>query len=528
MINSKDYIALCVFSMLCVSALFAQSHSFTDSSIVPKWLIVLLIALGIWLYCSIRMLFVKTMKVNISLLGIGIVIVCLSQALYGLLQYFDLLPSHSTYKVTGSFDNPAGFAAALCCGLPFVGFLLSTKNRYIQYSGWIAGALLTVAVILSHSRAGIVSFATIAAIFLYQRLLHKRIWKYVLLGGLVLLLTGCYWLKKDSADGRLLIWQCGIDMAKDAPWLGHGVGSFEAHYMDYQAEYFRTHEHNRYAMLADNIKQPFNEYLGVLLNFGIVGLLAVFAMVLLLIYCYKKNPIREKEIALYSLISIGIFSLFSYPFTYPFTWIITFLCIWIITQEYIREFFATTWIKNTVCILIFVCSLGGIYKLVERIRAEKEWAETSTLALCRSYDKALPSYEKLVKVFADNPYFLYNYAAILLEKKQYQQSLQIALQCRHYWADYDLELIIGENYQRLHQPRQAEKYYNNASMMCPSRFLPFYKLFHLYKENGESKQMLAMAEAIIDKPMKIKTADIMRMKREMKRERIQLSNELTE
>lgn len=43
---------------------------------------------------------------------------------------------------------------------------------------------------------------------------------------------------------------------KDAPWLGHGIGSFEARYMDYQADYFRQYGLNRYSMLADNVKHP--------------------------------------------------------------------------------------------------------------------------------------------------------------------------------------------------------------------------------------------------------------------------------
>ena len=124
--------------------------------------------------------------------------------------------------------------------------------------------------------------------------------------------------------------------------------------------------------------------------------------------------------------------------------------------------------------------------------------------------------------FENNPYFLYNYAAILLENKQYEESLTVALQCRKYWADYDLELMIGENYQELDKYELAERYYDNASMMCPSRFLPLYKLFHLYKNMGNRKCMLRVAESVIDKPMKIKTSAIRMMKREMKSEQAQL------
>ena len=59
-------------------------------------------------------------------------------------------------------------------------------------------------------------------------------------------------------------------------------------------------------------------------------------------------------------------------------------------------------------------------------------------------------------------------------------------------------------------------------IMCPSRFLPLYKLFHLYKNMGNRKCMLRVAESVIDKPMKIKTSAIRMMKREMKSEQAQL------
>ena len=82
--------------------------------------------------------------------------------------------------------------------------------------------------------------------------------------------------------------------------------------------------------------------------------------------------------------------------------------------------------------------------------------------------------------------------------------------------------MIGENYQELDKYELAERYYDNASMMCPSRFLPLYKLFHLYKNMGNRKCMLRVAESVIDKPIKIKTSAIRMMKREMKSEQAQL------
>lgn len=504
MIKSKLTISLCSFIILCAGSIFMHSQLFTDSYIVPKWLFAILIILGLGLYGSAGLLLNKPVKIDIPLAGISIAVICLVLATYGILQYFGLFSFHSEHKITGNYDNPAGFASTLCVGLPFAGFLLEKGNKkYIRYAGWTVAVIIIIAVALSYSRAGIVSIAAVCTILLFQKLKQKRIWKCLLLGVVTLLLLSCYWMKKDSADGRLLIWQCGIDMAKDAPWIGHGIGSFEAHYMDYQANYFQQHERGRFSMLADNVKQPFNEYLTVLLDFGIIGLLVLLTLIGMLICCYKKKPDAEKRIALYVLISIGTFSLFSYPFTYPFVWIVFFFCIFIITHEYIRRYLlAIPSIKNMLCLSVLVCSFVGIYQLVKRVQAEMTWNTVAMRDLFQVREATLHTYAMLESELGGNPYFLYNYAAVLFEKNQYEKSLRVALKCRRYWADYDLELILGENYQRLHEPALAGKYYQSASMMCPSRFLPLYKQFHLYRENGKDKQAFAVAEAIINKPIK--------------------------
>lgn len=522
-------ISHCLFAVLCLGSLFICSRQFTDSYIVPKWCFALFVLFVALIFVAFKMIFSKPDKekqTDVSVYGFIIVLSCFLQAVLGIMQFSGLFQTSSHFEVTGSFENPAGFAACLCAGLPFIAFLsLENNHKYIRYAGWVAGGVMAVAIVLSQSRAAIVSIAVICITILCIKFFCKRWVKYLSFAGFVLLLTGCYWLKKDSADGRLLIWQCDVNMVKDAPWFGHGIGSFEAHYMDYQADYFRQSGQSRYSLLAGNVKRPFNEFLGILLIFGFCGLLVVFIMIALLVYCYWKYPCMEKIVALYSLASIGIFSLFSYPLTYPFTWVIIFVCVCILIKEYMVRILTLSVIKNVLCILVVLCSLGGIYKLAGYVKSEKEWGEASRLALCGAYDKALPLYEKLEITLDDNPYFLYNYAAILLENKQYEESLYTALRCRKYWADYDLELIIGESYQNLKKYELAEKYFNSASMMCPSRFLPLYKLFHLYKKIGDRNRILCVAGMIIDKPMKFKTPAIRMMKREVEREQARLLNE---
>lgn len=508
-----------LFAVGCIGSMFVYSHQFTDPYIVPKWCWVLFVLFGMLVCAAVMVLRRKSVSGDMSIWGSIIVFSCLLQAIYGILQYVGLYSSNAGFRVTGSFDNPAGLAVCLCAGLPFVACLLSNHCKYVRYVGWLIGIIMVISVILSYSRAGIVCIAVLCCFSVYGSLKRRTVLKYVVLTGLILLLLGGYWIKKDSADGRLLIWQCSMNMVKDAPFFGHGIRSFDAHYMDYQADYFKEQGlENRYAMLADNVKQPFNEYLGVLINWGIAGLLLLAGIVGVLVYYYRQNPTMEKRIALSALLSIGVFSCFSYPFTYPFTWLVTFLAVLMLTSDYWNKIKIPVWGRNIIYMAAMLGAFIGMNKVRDRFQMERNWQEASVLALCNDYDEAIVYYVTLLHKFEDNPYFLYNYAAVLLENKQYEKSLKIALQCRQYWADYDLELIIGENYQYLGKQELAQMYYKNASMMCPSRFLPLYKLFHLYKENKEYDKMREIAELIIRKPMKIKTSSILMMRREMKRE----------
>ena len=55
-----------------------------------------------------------------------------------------------------------------------------------------------------------------------------RGWKRYWLGGILLLGLsiggGLYLLKKDSADGRLLVWKMDLAVMRSQPWLGIGIG----------------------------------------------------------------------------------------------------------------------------------------------------------------------------------------------------------------------------------------------------------------------------------------------------------------
>jgi O-antigen ligase len=195
----------------------------------------------------------------------GIVFLGVAEAFFGLGQYLHWF-NHpvGNFPMTGTLDNPAGFAVVLSAVLPFALFLVSKKEIFWRVFGGLAAVLFIVTVALSHSRAGIIAITVISGLWFGMAFNLRWLKQWgrgvrVLAGSIimVIILSGLYLLKKDSADGRLLIWKCTAKMIADKPLLGHGAGGFQREYMLYQADYFKNHPESSYAMLADIVKHPF-------------------------------------------------------------------------------------------------------------------------------------------------------------------------------------------------------------------------------------------------------------------------------
>ena len=92
----------------------------------------------------------------------GLIAICLLLSTQGLLQYLGILQSnHMCFRITGSFENPAGFAAIQSL-LFIVPLYCSFKNRINLYVRIVASSvaiLAFVAVVLSGSRCGVLAIS---------------------------------------------------------------------------------------------------------------------------------------------------------------------------------------------------------------------------------------------------------------------------------------------------------------------------------------------------------------------------------
>ena len=111
---------------------------------------------------------------------------------------------------------------------------------------------------------------------------------------------------------------------------------------------------------------------------------------------------------------------------------VTFLAVLMLTADYLKRIKIGTWGRNIIYSAAVMGFFWGQVRLGARTQSERSWQEASELAFCHSYDEALPYYVSLKHRFEDNPYFLYNYAAVFTEAKEYEKALKVALECRKY------------------------------------------------------------------------------------------------
>ena len=456
-------------------------------------------------------LYFKGSELDNKHLNVVIVLLYLSQAIYGLLQYFQVVHVSSAFPIVGSFDNPAGFAACLAVAFPLA-FSLFKQSGYYRWLAIVAMLVMACAVVLSESRAGIVSVGVVCAIFFFTQLperlkkFRKLLIPLFLVVGVVafLLLLS---MKQDSVSGRVLIWQSTWAMIQDAPIFGHGNGAFLAHYMNYQADYFAQNPESRFAMLADNVLHPFNEYLLLVAEFGLVGL----ALLLIALFFLFKSAKMDSPYLL-CLMALAVFSLFSYPLKYPFVWVVAAYCVAQISKQQTAIFTLSFW--KWLKIPALAGLLIGVYFLAKDISFEYQWNKIAQRSLVGKTVEMMPEYERLHPRWNGNPLFLFNYGAELHHIGRHEKSNIVFHQCLRYFNDYDVQMLLADNYFHLERWDRAEYHFIRAANMCPVRFRPLGRLMNLYYTMGRYEEALEMAVKIRGKPVKVMSATVRRIQLE--------------
>lgn len=491
-------------SLLLVASLFAVSKSFPDWLIEPKWYATLVVAC-VCLFVEMALRLVRTSEGEYTLLGrfeVLATLTCGVQAVYGLSQSAGVVRFYG-YLPAGSFENVAGFASCLCLSIPLGWRLFSSFSNW-QKVAFIACKLsCVVAVFVSGSRTGALCIAALISIYLLYKRKNKAIWIVSAIVIAVVVYVMC--VKTTSTQGRLFIWQRTLELIGQRPVTGWGVGGFDAHYMDMQADFFASKPKSEYAMLADNVRHPLNEFLLVCVDFGIMGLVVVLAAIAFVVTYFRRHPSRLGSVGMQVLACILVFSLSSYPFLYPFTWLMLTYSVFCVFRPCWHRMWSYVVLAVAPVLLLVVINRCNCLFELNRIEEKLPYGLSARLA---------PRLERLRPQMKTDYRYLYCYASCLFDAGQYSKACKVADECDVILSDYDLCLLKGDIYRYMRRYEQSIACYLRAENMCPSRFTPIYEVFLICRERQDKRNARRWAHKIMRKPVKVQSNNIVEMKQD--------------
>lgn len=529
LMDNNIHVSGCESFMLYIifGGVFFTSEKFVNVTNTPEFYFILSFLLVAIIIVAISRKYIKLGTLKNRTIHWEIFVVCILQACYGLCQHIGWFPSnYSNFVITGSFDNPAGFAAVLAIGFP-IGLFLVTKTKIVER--YLVSAILVViaiAVFLSGSRTGMLAIIVSSVVFLLLKSnIMSKLQQYGYYKLLAILIIACfiagtsilYHQKKDSADGRFLIWKVSTEMIKDRPIWGHGYEAFQAKYMDYQTEYFKNNPDSEFELLADNVKHPFNEFIKIAVEFGVTGLLITLIVIGFILWKTIKSGNKYKSLVLSGMTAFLVFACFSYPLQYVAVWLLLafYLSILLPSKEIkIRN----TPIFVATRIAFVVVFIFALFHISRRVDAEIKWKPIAMNSLKGNTEKMLPEYKKLyLTALKRNPFFLYNYGAELNVAGRFDRSIEILTECKKWFNDYDLQILLADNYSKKGETEKAIQIYRHASNMVPCRFLPTYQIFEIYRKLNQKDCAIRCANEIMCKKVKIQSVAVASIKSEAKR-----------
>jgi O-antigen ligase len=540
-----DYLIFALFIYIAINYLFISPVDASSKFLQTIYLLII--------YFSLRIILASFKKIFWFIFLI-IAIIGLIEAILGINQVLGINHSnHNLFVTTGTFFNPGPYGGliSIIMALTFY-FNIHYYNFYIYtlkkikknivllfkspfvviYSISLASFMISYIIFFAiMSRAAIISFAICFIIILLReykfkilirRVFNRKYYKTLVIVFIVIsfstLLTAGYYLKKDSADGRLHIWSVSSTIIHKKPFFGTGYGGFAGEFASNQAEYFNKYPDSVRKNTAGVPEYGFNEYIQICSELGFTGLLLV--LLILGISLYKLYI--KKNLFSFGLIALIVFSFFSYPFSIlPLQILLMFFIALGASIEFRKTVNHSFYINNKMMIIPFYILLILIYVTTvevykEKINANITWKNFRFIYNGQDYIKTTHKYATLYPLLKDNYRFLFEYGHALNKIGQYKKSNDILMEGAPLSSDPMFYNIIGNNYLMLHEYRHAEDSYKKAFNILPNRLYPLYLLMKLYITINDTNEAVKMAEKIISFKVKVKSYATTDMKTEAK------------
>ena len=433
------------------------------------------------------------------------------------------ISNHLRFVVTGSFFNP-GPCGIFLAGVFVLAVAMMKKGyrkvginlMFVRYvTACVTFGVTLVAMVPTMSRAGWIG-ALVGVMLLYRGEIAawvnmRRRW--VIGGGIVgmiVVLMLFYLLKKDSANGRLFIWQNTVSAYWKTPLFGVGIDGFERAFAGAQHDYFEKEkvleQDNRHVEMAGVVESAFNEPLALFLLLGAVGGVLT-AMVLFF---------KLQRLTAYSCVAVALLvaSFFSYTFYIPS---IAIVFLFAVAQLPDRRVRGGRYVNVLMFGIMGIVVLFFDFREFGRREAYRKWKNNAVYYTWEDYQSVVEEYGKLYPVLKNDFKFLFEYGHSLHKVGRYEESNIVLKRGARHSADPMFWNIAGNNYLALKQYDQGAAAYLRAYYTCPNRVYPLYLLTKLEAERGDTTMMNYYGHILLGKRPKVPSLAVDEMKFEIRK-----------
>jgi len=472
-------------------------------------------------------------------------------ALYTLLQYYGFDPYYgylSQLTSTIGQKNWLSNYLALIFPITFSFFLLETNRRY-KIILFLLLTILYTALIIGQSRGIWISIITtllFSLVFIYRYGLwevfrNNKKWLIALLT-IFLVVTVIYSTENPlnkssltvieraastfdendpSINTRLLILETTMEMIKNKPILGLGIGAFSYHYLDYQAAYLVKHP--EYIKFSGKAAEAHNEYLHLAAEIGIAGLFSFLTIIYIfyyLIYQYlEKEKNKNYKIIIFGLLAgvtcFLIHCLFTFPFHVPVLGT-TFFILLGLTIAYINltekgkgndsaknivliHFKFNALYRTIAIVILIVLAVTGLWKIaLKPYLAELYYFKGARHFAVHNNEVALKYFKKAALYDSNNGRVMHALGSAYYQLDFQEEAKQYLQKTLKIYKDRNTFRNLGLSYRQSGDFEQAKKYFQLAIYIDPKYYHAYHDLASLFVYLNEYEKAIEQWQLAID------------------------------
>jgi len=465
---------------------------------------------------------------GITVLVRGIILTATILSALGICQYYRLaftsIPGN--YIIYATLAHKNLYASALFLMLPFAIYSVYRFSRFWQFAGWIAIISMSFCIVLARARTvwAAIIVATVAVVMMVI-IKHKESmflgWKRWfgfnrsksaggLLFFLILVITLIHFNEKiintppstggnkvsaaqltpfaepvgslNTLNERFFLWEKSLAMAKGNPLLGVGLGQWRLTFPAYgKIQQFRESDEGPAEIF---FQRPHNDYLWILTETGIIGLLSYLAILGIAIFYALKIFLKSDDadnrmlaiLMLFGLIGYMVIAFFSFPKERIVHNIFLILNLACIVSTYHRSFpqknkvsYTKILILNHLAMLLLIfCAIVGYTRLGSEVHLKGALAARQTgdwQTLRSEIDKAESLFYQVDPVSVPLAWYrgIANYSMGKFQEahEDFKKAYQIHPNHSHVLNN------LGTSYAKLGDYESAVKYYNKALDVWP-------------------------------------------------------------